>query len=317
MIDILSKLATYTLFNYSSIEDVTFDYGKLGISTALLLSATAVDDLILKKHAEFFWDSVVNEAIPKSEYKKCEVDIIRSIYVLQRLGIIEDTMGLVAEKWGLDYLKNYLYNPNFINENNYDKVISLILVLFEKIPNNICSDIFHLITKYLLRTLQKVESDSPSLMENCERFFLLCYLLKKTTEYETVIRALSDLYNANMINIPITMLYIIKHIQVIEGKENLFLGNLLNPNYLDFVLSHCFDLDILSKLLFFCHCLGEDDNHLMRADITLSKINKMLPIELDRRFSYKNGISKFLTLLSINIILDREKISVAPISLYL
>lgn len=317
MVDILSKLATYTSLNYSSIEDATFDHGKLGISTALLLSATALDDLVLKKHAERFWDSVVNDAISKSKNRKIEVDIIRSIYVLQRLGVIEDTMGFVAEKWGIDYLKNYQYNPNFINENNYDKIISLMLVLFEKLPNKICSDVFNLITKYILRTLQKVGSDYPSLMDNCERYFLLCYLLNKTAEYEKVIRSLVDLYNANIINFPITMLYIIKHVHLVDGRGDLFIGNLLNLNYLDFISLYCFDLDILSKLLFFCYCFGEDNDRLIKRNLTLSKINKMLPLELNSRFCYKNGISKFLTLLSITIILGREKISVAPISLYL
>lgn len=51
----LSKLSTYLLLNHQSVDNLSLNDGKLGISLALLLSSRAFDDKCLRQCAEELW----------------------------------------------------------------------------------------------------------------------------------------------------------------------------------------------------------------------------------------------------------------------
>ena len=85
----LSKLSTYLLLNHQSVDNLSINDGKLGISLALLLSSRVFDDKCLRQCAEELWDSLIKEAIPMLSSAELRIDIIRSILILKKLDILK------------------------------------------------------------------------------------------------------------------------------------------------------------------------------------------------------------------------------------
>ena len=311
----LSKLSTYLLLNHQSVDNLSLNDGKLGISLALLLSSRAFDDKCLRQCAEELWDSLIKEAIPMLYSAELRIDIIRSILILKKLDILKGDITDYAINWGIDCLKVCKSSTDFIY-NRFGDVISLLIILSEYIPRSIVADSFSILLDSLLRLLETKHMNLSTGTEECEKFLMLARILHMGKECEDLIHSIILLHNSGKICIETSMLYVIKELYNTK-KLQLPIDNLLNSNYIEHSIKYCINLRDLSNLLYQEYCTSRELSGFTMDCISTKFIIELLPTNTQERFCYKEGLSRYIALLSLCMLHRETKMDIHPYSLYI
>ena len=311
----LSKLSTYLLLNHQSVDNLSINDGKLGISLALLLSSRVFDDKCLRQCAEELWDSLIKEAIPMLSSAELRIDIIRSILILKKLDILKGDITDYAINWGIDYLKVCKSSTDFVN-NRFGDIISLLIILSEYIPRSIVADFFSILLDTLLRLLETKHMNLSTGAEEYEKFLMLARILHMGKECEDLIHSIILLHNSGKICIETSMLYIIKELYDTK-KLQLPLDNLLNSDYIEHSIKYCINLRDFSNLLYQEYCASRELSGFTMDCISTKFIVELLPTNTQERFCYKGGLSRYIALLSLCMLHRETKMDIHPYSLYI
>jgi hypothetical protein len=311
----LSKLSTYLLLNHQSVDNLSINDGKLGISLALLLSSRVFDDKCLRQCAEELWDSLIKEAIPMLSSAELRIDIIRSILILKKLDILKGDITDYAINWGIDCLKVCKSSTDFVN-NRFGDIISLLIILSEYIPRSIVADFFSILLDTLLRLLETKHMNLSTGAEEYEKFLMLARILHMGKECEDLIHSIILLHNSGKICIETSMLYIIKELYDTK-KLQLPLDNLLNSDYIEHSIKYCINLRDFSNLLYQEYCASRELSGFTMDCISTKFIVELLPTNTQERFCYKGGLSRYIALLSLCMLHRETKMDIHPYSLYI
>jgi hypothetical protein len=311
----LSKLSTYLLLNHQSVDNLSLNDGKLGISLALLLSSRVFDDKCLIQCAEELWDSLIKEAIPMLSSAELRIDIIRSILILKKLDILKGDITDYAINWGIDCLKVCKSSTDFAN-NCFGDIISLLIILSEYIPRSIVADFFSILLDTLLRLLETRHMNLSTGAEEYEKFLMLARILHMGKECEDLIHSIILLHNSGKICIETSMLYIIKELYDTK-KLQLPIDNLLNSDYIEHSIKYCINLRDFSNLLYQEYCASRELSGFTMDCISTKFIVELLPTNTQERFCYKGGLSRYIALLSLCMLHRETKMDIHPYSLYI
>ena len=311
----LSKLSTYLLLNHQSVDNLSLNDGKLGISLALLLSSRVFDDKCLRQCAEELWDSLIKEAIPMLSSAELRIDIIRSILILKKLDILKGDITDYAINWGIDCLKVCKSSTDFAN-NRFGDIISLLIILSEYIPRSIVADFFSILLDTLLRLLETKHMNLSTGAEEYEKFLMLARILHMGKECEDLIHSIILLHNSGKICIETSMLYIIKELYDTK-KLQLPLDNLLNSDYIEHSIKYCINLRDFSNLIYQEYCASRELSGFTMDCISTKFIVELLPTNTQERFCYKGGLSRYIALLSLCMLHRETKMDIHPYSLYI
>jgi hypothetical protein len=311
----LSKLSTYLLLNHQSVDNLSLNDGKLGISLALLLSSRVFDDKCLIQCAEELWDSLIKEAIPMLSSAELRIDIIRSILILKKLDILKGDITDYAINWGIDCLKVCKSSTDFAN-NRFGDIISLLIILSEYIPRSIVADFFSILLDTLLRLLETRHMNLSTGAEEYEKFLMLARILHMGKECEDLIHSIILLHNSGKICIETSMLYIIKELYDTK-KLQLPIDNLLNSDYIEHSIKYCINLRDFSNLLYQEYCASRELSGFTMDCISTKFIVELLPTNTQERFCYKGGLSRYIALLSLCMLHRETKMDIHPYSLYI
>ena len=311
----LSKLSTYLLLNHQSVDNLSLNDGKLGISLALLLSSRVFDDKCLRQCAEELWDSLIKEAIPMLSSAELRIDIIRSILILKKLDILKGDITDYAINWGIDCLKVCKSSTDFAN-NRFGDVISLLIILSEYIPRNIVADFFSMLLDSLLRLLETKHMNLSTGAEEYEKFLMLAHILHMGKECEDLIHSIILLHNSGKICIETSMLYIIKELCDTK-KLQLPIDSLLNSDYIERSIKYYINLRDFSNLLYQEYCASRELSGFTMDCISTKFIVELLPTNTQERFCYKGGLSRYIALLSLCMLHRETKMDIHPYSLYI
>ena len=252
----LSKLSTYLLLNHQSVDNLSLNDGKLGISLALLLSSRVFDDKCLRQCAEELWDSLIKEAIPMLSSAELRIDIIRSILILKKLDILKGDITDYAINWGIDCLKVCKSSTDFAN-NRFGDIISLLIILSEYIPRSIVADFFSMLLDSLLRLLETKHMNLSTGAEEYEKFLMLAHILHMGKECEDLIHSIILLHNSGKICIETSMLYIIKELCDTK-KLQLPIDSLLNSDYIEHSIKYY--INLRDSLIYFIKNIVQAEN---------------------------------------------------------
>ena len=311
----LSKLSTYLLLNHQSVDNLSLNDGKLGISLALLLSSRVFDDKCQRQCAEELWDSLIKEAIPMLSSAELRIDIIRSILILKKLDILKGDITDYAINWGIDCLKVCKSSTDFAN-NRFGDVISLLIILSEYIPRSIVADFFSILLDTLLRLLETKHMNLSTGAEEYEKFLMLARILHMGKECEDLIHSIILLHNSGKICIETSMLYIIKELCNTK-KLQLPIDNLLNSDYIEHSIKYYINLRDFSNLLYQEYCASRELSGFTMDCISTKFIVELLPTNTQERFCYKGGLSRYIALLSLCMLHRETKMDIHPYSLYI
>lgn len=311
----LSKLSTYLLLNHQSVDNLSLNDGKLGISLALLLSSRVFDDKCLRQCAEELWDSLIKEAIPMLSSAELRIDIIRSILILKKLDILKGDITDYAINWGIDCLKVCKSSTDFAN-NRFGDIISLLIILSEYIPRSIVADFFSMLLDSLLRLLETKHMNLSTGAEEYEKFLMLAHILHMGKECEDLIHSIILLHNSGKICIETSMLYIIKELCDTK-KLQLPLDSLLNSDYIEHSIKYYINLRDFSNLLYQEYCASRELSGFTMDCISTKFIVELLPTNTQERFCYKGGLSRYIALLSLCMLHRETKMDIHPYSLYI
>ena len=311
----LSKLSTYLLLNHQSVDNLSLNDGKLGISLALLLSSRVFDDKCLIQCAEELWDSLIKEAIPMLSSAELRIDIIRSILILKKLDILKGDITDYAINWGIDCLKVCKSSTDFAN-NRFGDIISLLIILSEYIPRSIVADFYSILLDTLLRLLETRHMNLSTGAEEYEKFLMLARILHMGKECEDLIHSIILLHNSGKICIETSMLYIIKELYDTK-KLQLPIDNLLNSDYIEHSIKYCINLRDFSNLLYQEYCASRELSGFTMDCISTKFIVELLPTNTQERFCYKGGLSRYIALLSLCMLHRETKMDIHPYSLYI
>ena len=313
--DTLSKLSTYLLLNHQSVDNLSLNDGKLGISLALLLSSRVFDDKCLRQCAEELWDSLIKEAIPMLSSAELRIDIIRSILILKKLDILKGDITDYAINWGIDCLKVCKSSTDFAN-NRFGDIISLLIILSEYIPRSIVADFFSMLLDSLLRLLETKHMNLSTGAEEYEKFLMLAHILHMGKECEDLIHSIILLHNSGKICIETSMLYIIKELCDTK-KLQLPIDSLLNSDYIEHSIKYYINLRDFSNLLYQEYCASRELSGFTMDCISTKFIVELLPTNTQERFCYKGGLSRYIALLSLCMLHRETKMDIHPYSLYI
>ena len=311
----LSKLSTYLLLNHQSVDNLSLNDGKLGISLALLLSSRVFDDKCQRQCAEELLDSLIKEAIPMLSSAELRIDIIRSILILKKLDILKGDITDYAINWGIDCLKVCKSSTDFAN-NRFGDIISLLIILSEYIPRSIVADFFSILLDTLLRLLETRHMNLSTGAEEYEKFLMLARILHMGKECEDLIHSIILLHNSGKICIETSMLYIIKELYDTK-KLQLPIDNLLNSDYIEHSIKYCINLRDFSNLLYQEYCASRELSGFTMDCISTKFIVELLPTNTQERFCYKGGLSRYIALLSLCMLHRETKMDIHPYSLYI
>ena len=311
----LSKLSTYLLLNHQSVDNLSLNDGKLGISLALLLSSRVFDDKCQRQCAEELWDSLIKEAIPMLSSAELRIDIIRSILILKKLDILKGDITDYAINWGIDCLKVCKSSTDFAN-NRFGDIISLLIILSEYIPRSIVADFFSILLDTLLRLLETRHMNLSTGAEEYEKFLMLARILHMGKECEDLIHSIILLHNSGKICIETSMLYIIKELYDTK-KLQLPIDNLLNSDYIEHSIKYYINLRDFSNLLYQEYCASRELSGFTMDCISTKFIVELLPTNTQERFCYKGGLSRYIALLSLCMLHRETKMDIHPYSLYI
>ena len=311
----LSKLSTYLLLNHQSVDNLSLNDGKLGISLALLLSSRVFDDKCLRQCAEELWDSLIKEAIPMLSSAELRIDIIRSILILKKLDILKGDITDYAINWGVDCLKVCKSSTDFAN-NRFGDIISLLIILSEYIPRSIVADFFSMLLDSLLRLLETKHMNLSTGAEEYEKFLMLAHILHMGKECEDLIHSIILLHNSGKICIETSMLYIIKELCDTK-KLQLPIDSLLNSDYIEHSIKYYINLRDFSNLLYQEYCASRELSGFTMDCISTKFIVELLPTNTQERFCYKGGLSRYIALLSLCMLHRETKMDIHPYSLYI
>ena len=311
----LSKLSTYLLLNHQSVDNLSLNDGKLGISLALLLSSRVFDDKCLRQCAEELWDSLIKEAIPMLSSAELRIDIIRSILILKKLDILKGDITDYAINWGIDCLKVCKSSTDFAN-NRFGDIISLLIILSEYIPRSIVADFFSMLLDSLLRLLETKHMNLSTGAEEYEKFLMLAHILHMGKECEDLIHSIILLHNSGKICIETSMLYIIKELCDTK-KLQLPIDSLLNSDYIEHSIKYYINLRGFSNLLYQEYCASRELSGFTMDCISTKFIVELLPTNTQERFCYKGGLSRYIALLSLCMLHRETKMDIHPYSLYI
>ena len=311
----LSKLSTYLLLNHQSVDNLSLNDGKLGISLALLLSSRVFDDKCLRQCAEELWDSLIKEAIPMLSSAELRIDIIRSILILKKLDILKGDITDYAINWGIDCLKVCKSSTDFAN-NRFGDIISLLIILSEYIPRSIVADFFSMLLDSLLRLLETKHMNLSTGAEEYEKFLMLAHILHMGKECEDLIHSIILLHNSGKICIETSMLYIIKELCDTK-KLQLPIDSLLNSDYIERSIKYYINLRDFSNLLYQEYCASRELSGFTMDCISTKFIVELLPTNTQERFCYKGGLSRYIALLSLCMLHRETKMDIHPYSLYI
>ena len=311
----LSKLSTYLLLNHQSVDNLSLNDGKLGISLALLLSSRVFDDKCLRQCAEELWDSLIKEAIPMLSSAELRIDIIRSILILKKLDILKGDITDYAINWGIDCLKVCKSSTDFAN-NRFGDIISLLIILSEYIPRSIVADFFSMLLDSLLRLLETKHMNLSTGAEEYEKFLMLAHILHMGKECEDLIHSIILLHNSGKICIETSMLYIIKELCDTK-KLQLPIDSLLNSDYIEYSIKYYINLRDFSNLLYQEYCASRELSGFTMDCISTKFIVELLPTNTQERFCYKGGLSRYIALLSLCMLHRETKMDIHPYSLYI
>ena len=311
----LSKLSTYLLLNHQSVDNLSLNDGKLGISLALLLSSRVFDDKCLRQCAEELWDSLIKEAIPMLSSAELRIDIIRSILILKKLDILKGDITDYAINWGIDCLKVCKSSTDFAN-NRFGDIISLLIILSEYIPGSIVADFFSMLLDSLLRLLETKHMNLSTGAEEYEKFLMLAHILHMGKECEDLIHSIILLHNSGKICIETSMLYIIKELCDTK-KLQLPIDSLLNSDYIEHSIKYYINLRDFSNLLYQEYCASRELSGFTMDCISTKFIVELLPTNTQERFCYKGGLSRYIALLSLCMLHRETKMDIHPYSLYI
>ena len=311
----LSKLSTYLLLNHQSVDNLSLNDGKLGISLALLLSSRVFDDKCLRQCAEELWDSLIKEAIPMLSSAELRIDIIRSILILKKLDILKGDITDYAINWGIDCLKVCKSSTDFAN-NRFGDIISLLIILSEYIPRSIVADFFSMLLDSLLRLLETKHMNLSTGAEEYEKFLMLAHILHMGKECEDLIHSIILLHNSGKICIETSMLYIIKELCDTK-KLQLPIDSLLNSDYMEHSIKYYINLRDFSNLLYQEYCASRELSGFTMDCISTKFIVELLPTNTQERFCYKGGLSRYIALLSLCMLHRETKMDIHPYSLYI
>ena len=311
----LSKLSTYLLLNHQSVDNLSLNDGKLGISLALLLSSRVFDDKCQRQCAEELWDSLIKEAIPMLSSAELRIDIIRSILILKKLDILKGDITDYAINWGIDCLKVCKSSTDFAN-NRFGDIISLLIILSEYIPRSIVADFFSILLDTLLRLLETRHMNLSTGAEEYEKFLMLARILHMGKECEDLIHSIILLHNSGKICIETSMLYIIKELCNTK-KLQLPIDNLLNSDYIEHSIKYYINLRDFSNLLYQEYCASRELSGFTMDCISTKFIVELLPTNTQERFCYKGGLSRYIALLSLCMLHRETKMDIHPYSLYI
>ena len=311
----LSKLSTYLLLNHQSVDNLSLNDGKLGISLALLLSSRVFDDKCLRQCAEELWDSLIKEAIPMLSSAELRIDIIRSILILKKLDILKGDITDYAINWGIDCLKVCKSSTDFAN-NCFGDIISLLIILSEYIPRSIVADFFSMLLDSLLRLLETKHMNLSTGAEEYEKFLMLAHILHMGKECEDLIHSIILLHNSGKICIETSMLYIIKELCDTK-KLQLPIDSLLNSDYIEHSIKYYINLRDFSNLLYQEYCASRELSGFTMDCISTKFIVELLPTNTQERFCYKGGLSRYIALLSLCMLHRETKMDIHPYSLYI
>lgn len=311
----LSKLSTYLLLNHQSVDNLSLNDGKLGISLALLLSSRVFDDKCLRQCAEELWDSLIKEAIPMLSSAELRIDIIRSILILKKLDILKGDVTDYAINWGIDCLKVCKSSTDFAN-NRFGDIISLLIILSEYIPRSIVADFFSMLLDSLLRLLETKHMNLSTGAEEYEKFLMLAHILHMGKECEDLIHSIILLHNSGKICIETSMLYIIKELCDTK-KLQLPIDSLLNSDYIEHSIKYYINLRDFSNLLYQEYCASRELSGFTMDCISTKFIVELLPTNTQERFCYKGGLSRYIALLSLCMLHRETKMDIHPYSLYI
>ena len=311
----LSKLSTYLLLNHQSVDNLSLNDGKLGISLALLLSSRVFDDKCLRQCAEELWDSLIKEAIPMLSSAELRIDIIRSILILKKLDILKGDITDYAINWGIDCLKVCKSSTDFAN-NRFGDIISLLIILSEYIPRSIVADFFSMLLDSLLRLLETKHMNLSTGAEEYEKFLMLAHILHMGKECEDLIHSIILLHNSGKICIETSMLYIIKELCDTK-KLQLPIDSLLNSDYIEHLIKYYINLRDFSNLLYQEYCASRELSGFTMDCISTKFIVELLPTNTQERFCYKGGLSRYIALLSLCMLHRETKMDIHPYSLYI
>ena len=311
----LSKLSTYLLLNHQSVDNLSLNDGKLGISLALLLSSRVFDDKCLRQCAEELWDSLIKEAIPMLSSAELRIDIIRSILILKKLDILKGDITDYAINWGIDCLKVCKSSTDFAN-NRFGDIISLLIILSEYIPRSIVADFFSMLLDSLLRLLETKHMNLSTGAEEYEKFLMLAHILHMGKECEDLIHSIILLHNSGKICIETSMLYIIKELCDTK-KLQLPIDSLLNSDYIEHSIKYYINLRNFSNLLYQEYCASRELSGFTMDCISTKFIVELLPTNTQERFCYKGGLSRYIALLSLCMLHRETKMDIHPYSLYI
>jgi hypothetical protein len=311
----LSKLSTYLLLNHQSVDNLSLNDGKLGISLALLLSSRVFDDKCLRQCAEELWDSLIKEAIPMLSSAELRIDIIRSILILKKLDILKGDITDYAINWGIDCLKVCKSSTDFAN-NRFGDIISLLIILSEYIPRSIVADFFSMLLDSLLRLLETKHMNLSTGAEEYEKFLMLAHILHMGKECEDLIHSIILLHNSGKICIETSMLYIIKELCDTK-KLQLPIDSLLNSDYIEHSIKYYINLRDFSNLLYQEYCASRELSGFTMDCISTKFIVELLPTNTQERFCYKGGLSRYIALLSLCMLHRETKMDIHPYSLYI
>lgn len=313
MINTLSKLSTYTLLNYNPTVDTSLNWGRLGTSYALLLSAEVLNDRVLKQCAEELWDNLLQEVIPALHDSEPHIDLIRCLLNLQKVGIIDEQYMYFAIQSGIDYLNSYAFNPNFITSQNYDKIISLMLTHSEYLSSQASIEIFALISRFLIRQIETRQIDSM-LLSSCKRYIMLSLMLRDEKGCECVVQQLIQLYNLGQITFSTPMVYLIKELQD-QLVLNFPTHHLLKENYLDFIVAHNLSLKDFSDIIFHEYITNNGFGQVTLKYTSLEFIMQLFPNSSKDRFSLEHGLARFITIIATCLLHEKRQVNLY--SLYL
>ena len=311
----LSKLSTYLLLNHQSVDNLSLNDGKLGMSLALLLSSRVFDDKCLRQCAEELWDSLIKEAIPMLSSAELRIDIIRSILILKKLDILKGDITDYAINWGIDCLKVCKSSTDFAN-NRFGDIISLLIILSEYIPRSIVADFFSMLLDSLLRLLETKHMNLSTGAEEYEKFLMLAHILHMGKECEDLIHSIILLHNSGKICIETSMLYIIKELCDTK-KLQLPIDSLLNSDYIEHSIKYYINLRDFSNLLYQEYCASRELSGFTMDCISTKFIVELLPTNTQERFCYKGGLSRYIALLSLCMLHRETKMDIHPYSLYI
>ena len=311
----LSKLSTYLLLNHQSVDNLSLNDGKLGISLALLLSSRVFDDKCLRQCAEELWDSLIKEAIPMLSSAELRIDIIRSILILKKLDILKGDITDYAINWGIDCLRVCKSSTDFAN-NRFGDIISLLIILSEYIPRSIVADFFSMLLDSLLRLLETKHMNLSTGAEEYEKFLMLAHILHMGKECEDLIHSIILLHNSGKICIETSMLYIIKELCDTK-KLQLPIDSLLNSDYIEHSIKYYINLRDFSNLLYQEYCASRELSGFTMDCISTKFIVELLPTNTQERFCYKGGLSRYIALLSLCMLHRETKMDIHPYSLYI